>query len=259
VGVTLWPAPASLRRSWNAFSNVINRTIIEKNMAAITVKAWTVHGKDAPVSLADLGYVDFGIDEGWEMCNKTNPAPGGLQHDAAGEPVVNTTRFPNLATLVADGHKQSLRMGWYLAGCKCGENTELDKNYAGDIEQLHAFGFDGVKFDNCGAMKNLTKYAELMQATQKNYTIESCHWGHCWDQDGDPDASGCPTEDWCPFNLFRTSGDVAKAPGSWLHNLQTTNKFRDPTKPLSQPGCWAYPVSRLSLPVPLTRRSITAA
>eukprot|EP01046_Picozoa_sp_COSAG06_P027458 COSAG06_NODE_2426_length_6899_cov_7.350147_12_plen_122_part_01 len=90
-------------------------------------------------------------------------------------------------------------------------------------------------------MKNLTKYAELMKATGENYTIENCHWGHCWDQDGDGDASGCPTEDWCPFNLYRTSGDVAKAAGSWLHNLQTTIKFRHPTAPLSVPGCWAYP------------------
>ena len=118
---------------------------------------------------------------------------------------------------------------------------EVDTNYAGDIAALHALGFDAGKFDNCGAMKNLTKYAELMVATGKNYTVENCHWGHCWDQDGDPDASGCPTEDWCPFNLYRTSGDVAKAPGSWLHNLQTTSKFRDLKAPLSVPHCWAYP------------------
>ena len=62
-----------------------------------------------------------------------------------------------------------------------------------------------------------------------------------WDQEGDPDASGCPTEEWCPFNLYRTSGDVAKAAGSWLHNLQTTSKFRDLKAPLSVPHCWAYP------------------
>ena len=228
-------------RSWNAFGNVINRSIIELNMKAITAKTWSVPGKAAKVSLADLGYVDFGIDEGWEACNMASTVPGGKQHSPAGEPITNTTRFPNLGSLVSEGHAKGLRMGWYLAGCKCGESTELDKNYAGDIEELHKFNFDGVKFDNCGSMKNFTKYAELMVASKKNYTIESCHWGHCWDQDGDPDASGCPTQDWCPFNIFRTSGDVAKAAGSWLHNLQTTIKFRDPTSPLSQPGCWAYP------------------
>ena len=37
------------------------------------------------VSLAQLGYVDFGVDEGWELCNKTSSVPGGLQHDASGQ------------------------------------------------------------------------------------------------------------------------------------------------------------------------------
>ena len=73
------------------------------------------------------------------------------------------------------------------------QRVEVEKNYQGDIAALHALGFDAAKFDNCGSMKNLTKYAELMQATGKNYTVENCHWGHCWDQDGDPDASVSPT------------------------------------------------------------------
>ena len=73
------------------------------------------------------------------------------------------------------------------------QRVEVEKNYQGDIAALHTLGFDAAKFDNCGSMKNLTKYAELMQATGKNYTVENCHWGHCWDQDGDPDASVSPT------------------------------------------------------------------
>ena len=107
----------------------------------------------------------------------------------------------NAAMTAVPSHSQHAiaRGRRYLAGCACGESQELDTNYAGDISALHALGFSAAKFDNCGAMKNLTKYAELMKATGKNYTIENCHWGHCWDQGGDPDASGCPTEDWCPF------------------------------------------------------------
>ena len=95
----------------------------------------------------------------------------------------------------------------------------------------------------------MTKYAELMAASGKNYTVENCHWGQCWDIDGDPDANGCPTHEWCPFNQFRTSGDVTKGATSWLHNLQTTTKFRDPVKPLSVPGCWVYapPLFRVCL------------
>ena len=48
-------------RSWNAFGNNINRTIIDNNLAALTAKIWKVHGSDAFMSLADMGYNDFGI------------------------------------------------------------------------------------------------------------------------------------------------------------------------------------------------------
>ena len=62
----------------------------------------------------------------------------------------------------------------YLNGCACGERVELTKNYEGDIRSLHAFGFDGVKIDGCGAQRNNTLYAQLMRDTGKNYTIENC-------------------------------------------------------------------------------------
>ena len=83
----------------------------------------------------------------------------------------------------------------------------------------------------------MTLYAELMKATGKAYTIENCHWGRC----SASDDSSCPTADWCPFNWFRTSGDINSSPMSWLSNLQTTIPFQDRKAPLSQPGCWAYP------------------
>jgi hypothetical protein len=38
----------------------------------------------------------------------------------------------------------------------------------------------------------MTLYAELMEATGKNYSIENCHWGSCTDSDD----SSCPTVDW---------------------------------------------------------------
>ena len=76
------------------------------------------------------------------------------------------------------------------------------QNYEGDVRMLHSLGFDGVKLvrettwhpaprctaydqglrigllqDDCGAQRNMTLYAELMQSTGKAYTIENCHWG----------------------------------------------------------------------------------
>eukprot|EP00928_Gymnodinium_smaydae_P087600 TRINITY_DN71845_c0_g1_i1.p1 TRINITY_DN71845_c0_g1~~TRINITY_DN71845_c0_g1_i1.p1 ORF type:complete len:546 (+),score=51.84 TRINITY_DN71845_c0_g1_i1:91-1728(+) len=223
-------------RSWNAFAANINQTIIASSIIALAEKRWKIDGN--VVSLADLGYIEFGIDEGWEECKH---GIGGSQHDAFGNPLINKSRFPDLRNLVDMGHERGLRMGWYLAGCACGEPTEEYINYEGDVRQLSRFGFDAVKLDNCGSMKNLTLYASLMRNSGKNYTIENCHWGQCWAQDGDFDASGCPTQTWCPFNIFRSSPDIGQPRFSWVRNLQTMLRFLNATAPLSRPGCWAYP------------------
>ena len=42
-------------------------------------------------SLADLGYVSAGVDDGWQACGA---GVQGSFHDAEGRPIVNTTRFP---------------------------------------------------------------------------------------------------------------------------------------------------------------------
>ena len=164
-----------------------------------------------------------------------NPDPG-TQHDAQGNPVVNA-KFPDLAGLVKYGHGLGFEMGWYENGCACGERHALMQNYEGDVRRLHELGFDGVKLDGCGAQRNMTLYAQLMKATGRAYSIENCHWGRCTRGDD----SSCPTADWCPFNWFRTSGDINPSPTSWLANLQTTRPFQDAGSPLSRPGCWAYP------------------
>ena len=41
-------------RSWNAFGNHINKTIIEANLAAITDKRWTVYGREAQLSALNM-------------------------------------------------------------------------------------------------------------------------------------------------------------------------------------------------------------
>ena len=51
-------------------------------------------------------------------------------------------------------------MGWYLNGCACGEHHEHKINYEGDIAALHAFNFDGVKIDGCGAQRNNTLHVK---------------------------------------------------------------------------------------------------
>ena len=163
-------------------------------------------------------------------------------------------KFSDLGAVVKYGHFNNLKVGWYQNGCACGEKQELDVNYEGDVRNLHDLNFDAVKLDGCGAQRNLTKYAQLMKQSGKSYAIENCHWGRCTDSDD----SSCPTQEWCPFNWCRTSGDINSGSQSWFDNLQTAVRFlQDP--PLSQPGCWAYPdmleVGRVAEPLPNTRFS----
>jgi len=235
-------------RSWNAFGNRITQDMMLQAAEALVAKNRTVAGIDGKVSLCDLGYCSVGVDEGWEACGA---GLNGTQHEADGTPTIAPT-FPDTKKMVDEIHEMGLKAGWYLNGCKCGERTEHEINYEGDIRSLAAFGFDGVKIDGCGAQRNQTLYAELMQETGSTFTIENCHWGRC----SDGDDSSCPTQDWCPFNWFRTSGDINAGSESWFANLQTTIPFQDYSAPLSQPGCWAYPdmleVGRVAAPAPGT-------
>lgn len=237
-------------RSWNAFGNRITQRMMLDAAHAISAKNRTSAEEPNAFSLCDVGYCSVGVDEGWENCSGTDPRNGMRQHTAAGLPLIDTNSFPDTKQMVAEIHALGLSAGWYLNGCKCGEHMERHANYVGDIQDLHDFDFDGVKIDGCGAERNQTLYAQRMRESGKNYTIENCHWGRCTDSDD----SSCPTLDWCPFNWFRTSGDINAGASSWLANLQTVIRFQDPLQPLSQPGCWAYPdmleVGRVKAPAP---------
>ena len=100
-------------RSWNAFHNDISHAVIAKQADGLTDTSRSVDG--APASLASLGYVDLGIDEGWEACGK---GFNGTQHTIYGWPVVDTTKFPNMNATTAYIHGKGLRAGWYcISNC----------------------------------------------------------------------------------------------------------------------------------------------
>ena len=221
-------------RSWNAYGNRITQNMMMEAAHALVAKNRSAAGRTGKFSLCDVGYCSVGVDEGWEGCGA---GVNHTQHAADGRPTIDTKSFPDTKAMVTDVHALGLVAGWYLNGCKCGERTEVLKNYAGDIASLHDFDFDGVKIDGCGRQRNQTLYAQLMKESGKSYTIENCHWGKCTESDD----SSCPTREWCPFNWYRTSGDINAGSSSWLYNLQTTIKFQSYDAPLSQPGCWAYP------------------
>eukprot|EP01043_Picozoa_sp_COSAG02_P027307 COSAG02_NODE_1604_length_11728_cov_42.819417_8_plen_257_part_00 len=217
-------------RSWNAFHEHISQPVLTQVIDALVAKNRTVKGESGPVSLAELGYASFGIDEGWAQC-------GVGQHDKSGNPTINETRFPNLTALVEHAHKRNLTAEWYMNGCGCvgvDNNPGSLQNYQGDVAAIRRHGFDGVKFDGCGRNENLTLYAELLHASvdpsRPNYgevLIENCHWGLCAETKMGPsgalspshnymrgrDNASCPTLDFCPYNTYRISGDINNSSG----------------------------------------------
>jgi hypothetical protein len=197
---------------------------------AMVDKSRSVNGK--PTSLVDLGYITVGLDDNWQACGT---GVDGSFHDASGNPLINLQRFPDMKGMCDYAHGKGAKMGWYHNNCDCSENqkwnsTYVDQHYHGDVNAIVGYGFDEVKLDGCGEFLNLTYWAQLLNESGRPVLIENCHWG------GDS-----PTLDWCPFNFYRTSGDINPSWNSWFSNLQTVIKFLDYNNPLSRPGCWAYP------------------
>ena len=60
--------------------------------------------------------------------------------------------------------------------------------------------------------------------------VENCHWGS--------KTPYKPTATWCPWNFYRTSGDVKAVFSSVIGNLHSTAQYAQAN--LSYPGCWAY-------------------
>ena len=128
------------------------------------------------------------------------------------------------------GHGLGLEVGWYQNGCKCPSPRDLPLNYEGDIKSLHDFGFDAVKMDDCGMQKNMTRYAEIMLASGRNYSIENHKHPEakeCGPEGGMTGAgsSACPSLDWCPFNWYRASHDINTKADSWFGNLQVACRY----------------------------------
>ena len=68
-------------RSWNCYWFDVNQTIMKEVVDALLDKSRTVNG--VATSLAEIGYSDAGIDDGWQHCNyyqglfHNNSAPNG--------------------------------------------------------------------------------------------------------------------------------------------------------------------------------------
>lgn len=152
-------------RSWNAFWLDVNQEKVQHVIDAITERTRLVDG--VRTSLADLGYTDVGLDDGWQACGA---GVNGSFHDADGHPLINTTAFPDMKQFTDYGHRHGLKMGWYMNTCYCLETQFTDKAYIakhmeGDVKAIFDYGFDGVKLDGCGQFLDLKWWYSLINAT----------------------------------------------------------------------------------------------
>ena len=141
----------------------------------------------------------------WQMCGHYGPE-GYTYHDVDGNPLINYQRFPSFQKMTTKAHGLGLTSGWYGNNCICSDNKTADKKfYAGDVKAMRALGFDSWKLDGCGAQTDMQLWHDLIEETppttgRKAIMVENCHWGSR--RPYEPNAT------WCPWNFYRTSGDV---------------------------------------------------
>ena len=179
-------------RSWNFFQCNINQGIMQAQMDALTLRR---HG----TSLLRLGYEAVGLDDCWQSCT----GKGGSFHDAAGQPMINTSLFPSMAAMVEHGHAQGVKVGFYQVSlpaaaaaaaaaaltlralrqdnCRCHECQDhdhcwdVDAHYAQDANLTESLNFDGLKIDSCGNQRDMSKWAALFaQPGRHDLMVESC-------------------------------------------------------------------------------------
>ena len=205
-------------------------------------------------SLLKLGYNHVGLDDCWQSCT----GEGGSFHDAAGQPIINTSRFPSLKAMVQHGHAEGVKVGFYGDNCRCHERDPENTHYVQDANLTESLGFDGYKIDSCGNQRDMDRWAsEFSKPGRHDIMVESCGNGPNGtnpkkDLYTGPDHLGLipswrnQLADTCPFSFFRVSVDVAPQFESTIYNLNRALPYLQPQSagagnPLSRPGCWAYP------------------
>jgi alpha-galactosidase len=224
-------------RSWNLYGAKVSQDLITSIMDGVVAKAGLVNGEQK--SLCDLGFCDVGLDDNWQSCHDPAAEKGMNYHDKDGNPIVNTNLFPDFKKMTDHAHSLGLTSGWYGNNCICSDHCsgdQCDAQIRGDVAAFVKYGFDSWKLDGCGNEHDLVSFNKYVTAAGKNITVENCHWGRV--VPFKPDRSLPPAEG-CPWNFYRSSGDVRASYASVLGNLATVMPLHQAN--LSYPGCWAYP------------------
>ena len=166
--------PPMAWRDWNQYQCDINQVIMQGTMDAL------VDTSRGP-SLASLGYLNVGLDDCWQKCGSYGPN-NYTYHDASGNPVVDTTKFPNMTGMTSYAHSLNLTAGFYSNNCACSDHCTDVACFAADVNAILSWGFDAVKLDGCGKEENIQLWYDLFNWTNsvrgnKPTVIENCHNG----------------------------------------------------------------------------------
>lgn len=195
----------------------------------------------AYTSLAEAGYVDIGLDAGYEK----HSGVGGGCHTTSGHMIINGM-FPDLAGMNRLAHTLNLTSSWYLNsdGCNGTIEQEVGPTYVTDAADAVRYGFDGVKFDSerGGPSHNITLWAmALKEAAAHAGNPAGIVIENCLDKNPtyilDKPAA-------CPFNHYRTGPDNSPSFFAGLHHVYFwAVPYLEVTAPVpaSRPNCWAYP------------------
>ena len=99
-----------------------------------------------------------------------------------------------------------------------------------------------MKVDGCGPATKIGVWAEALNKTGRPILLEDC--GTNGPNEFGPKTWEPPTLEQlevCESNLYRISKDIAPQFYSTMYNLNHQALYQDPERPMSRPGCWAYP------------------
>ena len=207
------PLPPMGWSSWNSFSNTVNSQIIMDQAKAMVSNGMT-----------KAGYRYINIDEGWWLGERDEK--GNIIVDSKAWPALAPgERLGDMSNIVRYVHSLGLKAGIYTDAGANGCSTEYpdigpgyphtgsEGHYDQDFLQFAKWGFDYVKVDWCGGIKeNLdpaVQYTEIARAIARVEAITGhrlyfsiCEWGKDSPWTWAPNIGGVTADIW------RTSGDI---------------------------------------------------
>lgn len=207
------------------------QTMMEGSVRALVAMGWEGLKLDSCSQFNNLSWWN-------ELINKTSPVPVLQENCHQGGFVPGMVQWQGYLRNGTTG-TYSHELGYFSAGHDMVpplNNTSYAACKA-ECERLSCFGFcfqspqaQPAHVERC-YIKNVSHFSAADLSSSN----------HC---------KGTTSPSDCPYNIYRTSGDIGTYWDRMLSNLGSTVPFLGTadTPPLSRPGAWAYPVS---LPPPL--------